>query len=88
MKRRIHLLLALLFIISTLVTGLHELMPHHDSSSCQVCTIVQNDNALVPEDAFERVTIETIFEPVLLYTVAWTYRHPSTLKARAPPSSI
>ena len=86
MKRRIHLFLALFFVVSTLTVGLHELMPHHDSSNCQVCTLVQNDNGLAPDNTVTLSKLHTVYEPVRLVKSCHTYRYIPDLQARAPPS--
>ncbi len=86
MKRRIHLFLALFFAVSTLTAGLHELMPHHDSSNCQVCTLVQNDNGLAPDNTLKYSRLHTVYEPVRLVKSCNIYRYISNLQARAPPS--
>ncbi|MBU1642808.1 hypothetical protein KKE54_05560 [bacterium] len=85
MKRRINALLALLFIITTLTTSLHELLPHHNSSDCQICTLVQHDNALVPEVQGELSRLTTLFETILLPKSDISCSPISTLNARAPP---
>ncbi len=85
MKLRINTLLALLFIITTLTTSLHELLPNHNSSDCQICTLVQHDNALVPETQGELSRLTTLFEAILLPECDLSYSPISTLNARAPP---
>ncbi len=50
MKRKINTFLALLFVLSTLTTSLHEMMPQHDESSCEVCILAQYDSGLVPQE--------------------------------------
>ncbi len=86
MKRRIHLFLALFFVVSTLTASLHELMPHHDSSNCQVCTLVQNDNALAPDNTLKDAKLHTVYEPIRLVKDCHFYRYSSSLQARAPPA--
>ena len=85
MKLRINTLLALLFIITTLTTSLHELLPNHNSSDCQICTLVQHDNALVPETQGELSRLTTLFEAIFLPECDLSYSPISTLNARAPP---
>ncbi len=85
MKRRINALLALFFIITTLTTSLHELLPHHNSSDCQICTLVQHDNALVPEAPCKLTRLTTLFEAILLPERDISCSPISTLNARAPP---
>ncbi len=78
-------MLALFFIITTLTTSLHELLPNHNSSDCQVCTLVQHDNGLVPEENVNLTQPATLFEEILLPGIQITHLPISTLKARAPP---
>lgn len=85
MKRQLHALLALLFILSTIVTSLHELAPHHDSSNCQICTLVQHDNGLVPTAAIELETLSTLFDEIRFPDTFHSAQATSTLLARAPP---
>jgi len=86
MKRQIQTLVALLFIISTLTTSLHELLPHHHSSDCQVCTLVQHDNALAPEKSTLYDVEVYAYEPVLSFEDQYIrFRNP-ILGSRAPPS--
>lgn len=85
MKRRINTLLALFFIIATLTTSLHEMLPNHDSGECQVCTLVQHDNALAPDACVKLVQPSSSFEEIPLPAIAITPSPASTLKARAPP---
>jgi hypothetical protein len=85
MKRRINTLLALLFIISTFTTSLHELLPHHHSSDCQVCTLVENQTALVPESTIAFHLKAAIYEPVLPLENQYIHFRNPTLGSRAPP---
>jgi len=85
MKRRINSLLALFFIIVTLTTSLHEMLPHHDSGECQVCTLVQHDNALAPDECVKLVQPSDYFEAFPVASTAITPSPVSMLKARAPP---
>jgi len=85
MKRRINALLAIFFIITTLTSSLHELLPHHDSSSCQVCALIQHDNALAPVTQGELTRLTTLFEAILLPENDISCSPISTLNARAPP---
>jgi hypothetical protein len=85
MKRHINALLAFFFIITTLTTSLHELMPHHDSSNCPVCTLVQHDNGLAPEEAVKLAHHSALFVAVLLPERQFSRTLSSTLNARAPP---
>jgi len=85
MKRRTNTLFALFFIIATLTTSLHELLPHHDSGECQVCTLVQHDNAVVPDECVKLVQPTDYFEAIPVAATAISPSHASTLKARAPP---
>lgn len=85
MRRNIHSLLAILFIISTIFTSLHELMPHHNSSDCQVCTLVQHDNGLVPPTGISLTTIHLHYDTLpLLYRHISSF-HTGVLSTRAPP---
>ncbi len=86
MKRQIHTLLALLFIISTLTTSLHELLPHHHSSDCQVCTLVQHDSALVPENATVYDIEVYAYGPVQSLQNQYIRFRSPILGSRAPPS--
>ena len=85
MKRQINALLALLFIISTMATSLHELLPHHHSSDCQVCTLVEHDTALVPETTFLITHIDPLYETILSLSHQCVHHYSSTLGSRAPP---
>ena len=85
MKRHINALLALLFIISTMTTSLHELLPHHHSSDCQVCTLVEHDSALVPDDLLDITIITPTYETILSLSDQFVDRYNSTLGSRAPP---
>ncbi len=85
MKRQINALLALLFIISTFTTSLHELLPHHHSSDCQVCTLVEHDSALVPEDTLTLRINTPVYKPVLALSNQHFQRFKTTLGSRAPP---
>ena len=85
MKRRINTLLALLFIIATLTTSLHELLPNHNSSDCQVCTLVQHDNALAPETETPYITLFIEYEAVLFPETETAASLISTRNPRAPP---
>ena len=85
MKWSIHSLLAILFIISTITSSLHELMPHHSNSDCQVCTIAQNDTGLAPEiETISAVNISQFSAPLALQNQT-KYHQTTTLCSRAPP---
>ncbi len=86
MKRQITTLLAILFIISTLATSLHELLPHHHSSDCQICTLVQNDNALAPEQVLHIDIQQASFKTPTKLNSQIISQAISTLGSRAPPS--
>jgi hypothetical protein len=88
MKRRINALLALLFIITTLTSGLHELLPHHDSSNCQVCTLIQHDNAIVPETTVSIDLPFSLYEPIAALSDQTTHHQTRPLGSRAPPFFI
>jgi len=85
MKRHLLSLLAALFILSTLFSSLHELMPHHSSSDCQVCTFTSHDGGLAPETTQVSLLIKPIFHsPTILHSITATT--PITLdNPRAPP---
>lgn len=85
MKRRINTLLALLFIISTLTSSLHELLPHHNGSDCQICTLIQHDNALVPGKTAGLPPVATLFEPILLPRKEIRHSPITASNPRAPP---
>ena len=85
MKRRINTLLALFFIIATLTTSLHELLPNHNSSDCQVCTLVQHDNALAPETDAPCITLFIGYEVLYSAETEIIASLISTLNPRAPP---
>lgn len=85
MKRRMNTLVALFFIIATLTTSLHEMLPHHDSGECQVCTLVQHDNAVAPDESIKLVQPSSYFEAIPSPAAAVTPSPTSILKARAPP---
>lgn len=86
MKRPVNAFLALFFIITTLTTSLHELLPHHNSADCQVCTLVQHDNGLAPQTCDplgeQEAPSETI-APLILSLFPTTI---TSWDARAPPS--
>ena len=84
MKRQT--LIAILFVIATIFTSLHELMPHHSVSDCQVCTLSQNDHGLTPELSTSLTTLYTPFEQPLYFSDQTTQTIYSTLGSRAPPS--
>ena len=86
MKHQIHLFLASLFIVSTLMTSLHELLPHHHSSDCQVCTLVQNDNGLAPEQTLQIDILKISFKTPNKLKNQIVSQTISTLGSRAPPS--
>ena len=81
-----HLFLATLFIVSTLFTSLHELLPHHHSSDCQICTLVQNDNALAPEQVLQIDIQQASFKTPSKLNSQIVSQTISTLGSRAPPS--
>ncbi|WP_345974856.1 hypothetical protein [Sulfurimonas sp. HSL3-7] len=85
MKRQINTLVALFFIITTLTTSLHELLPNHNSSDCQVCTLVQHDNALAPETNAPVITLFIGYEALLFPETEITASIISTRNPRAPP---
>ncbi|MDA3947437.1 MAG: hypothetical protein PF439_12230 [Helicobacteraceae bacterium] len=85
MKRRINTLLALLFIISTLTTSLHELLPHHNSSDCQVCTTAEHSSALLPETTALKAVSAADYAPVLSLANQYLHRYKTTLGSQAPP---
>ena len=85
MKRPILSLLSALFVLSTLFSSLHELMPHHSSSDCQVCTLLQHDDGLPP---LEVMTLDNIFvayqnKPSFYYYTSSFQT--GVLSTRAPP---
>lgn len=61
------------------------MLPHHDSGECQVCILVQHDNALAPDECVKLVQPSDYFEAIPLLTTAISLSPISTLKARAPP---
>lgn len=85
MKRRLNALLALLFILSTLVTGLHEMLPHHDSSHCQVCTVSEHSSALLPEAVTLQAVDVPAFTPIQSLKNQHFYCYSPTSGSRAPP---
>lgn len=85
MKRQINSLLALLFIITTFTTSLHELLPHHHSSDCQVCTLVQHDSALIPDTPLALHVETPLHTPVLSLSNQHIQHIKTTLGSRAPP---
>ena len=85
MKQQVNAFLALLFMISIFTTSLHELLPHHHSSDCQVCTLVEHQSALVPEKT-SLVHLEVpVYEPLLPLQNQHSYVPNSTHGPRAPP---
>ena len=85
MKWSLQSLIAILFVISTITTSLHELAPHHSSSDCQICTLVQHDNGLVPTEALELTALTTLFEEIYLFKTNYIYQENAAFSARAPP---
>ncbi len=85
MKRRISTLLTLLFIVSTLTASLHELMPHHNSSDCQVCTLSGHSSALLPEPTALPLPLAAGYCPILSLENQYHYRYETTSGSRAPP---
>ena len=85
MKQRINTFLALFFIIATLTTSLHELLPNHSSSDCQVCTVAQHDNALAPETDAPCITLFIGYEAFLFPETKIAASLISTRNPRAPP---
>ena len=85
MKLRINTLLALLFIITTLTASLHELLPNHNSSDCQVCTLVQHDNALAPETDPPQIILFIDYETLFSAETEIVASSISTRNPRAPP---
>ena len=85
MKHRIKILISILFVVATLTTSLHEMLPGHDSTECQVCTLIQNDIGLTPD--IETVsTVHTIqFSIPLALQNQTKYHQTTTLGSRAPP---
>jgi len=79
-------LIAILFVIATFFTSLHELMPHHSVSDCQVCTLSQNDHGLEPEVIISLITPYTLFDTPQYLNHQTTPTIHSTLGSRAPPS--
>lgn len=85
MKQRINTFLALFFIISALTTSLHELLPNHNSGDCQVCTLVQHDNALAPETNAPCITLFIDYEVLFSAETEIIASLISTRNSRAPP---
>jgi len=86
MKRSLFSFLAALFILSTLFSSLHELMPNHNSSDCQVCTFNGHDNGLAPETIEDVVWVQPTFRvPLALQSLTISIRI-SLDNPRAPPS--
>jgi len=85
MKRQT--LIAILFVIATFFTSLHELMPHHSVSDCQVCTLSQSDHGLAPETPLLISLIKPLFTtpPALKSVIISTQI--SFDNPRAPPFS-
>jgi hypothetical protein len=85
MKRKINTFLALLFILSTLTTSLHEMMPQHDESSCEVCILVQHDSGLVPQEYAALPEISACCGKILLFETQRLLVLIPTTNPRAPP---
>ena len=85
MKRQT--LIAILFVIATFFTSVHELMPHHSVADCQVCTLSQNDHGLAPEVTFLISFCKPLFTtPPTLHSVIISTKI-SLDNPRAPPFS-
>ncbi len=85
MKWSLQSLIAILFVISTITTSLHELAPHHDSSNCQICTLVQHDSGLVPEEMLDLTAVTTLFEAILFPKTTYLHQEKLAFSSRAPP---
>lgn len=85
MKRQIKILFALLFILSTLTSSLHEMLPEHDESSCEVCTLVQYDSGLVPEEYIAPSEICLCCETILFFETQIVSAPLVATNPRAPP---
>lgn len=85
MKRKIKIFLALLFILSTLSTSLHEMMPQHDESSCEVCVLVQHDSGLVPQEYAALSEICVCCEKILFFEAQIVSAPLVATNPRAPP---
>jgi hypothetical protein len=86
MKRQIKTIFAFLFILSIFTTSLHEMLPDHDESSCEICILVQHDSGLLPvsftalpkiDSYYQTITYTLVETPVLLLL---------SNNPRAPPS--
>jgi hypothetical protein len=85
MKRKIKIFLALLFIFSTLTTSLHEMMPQHDESSCEVCILVQHDSGLAPQEYTALPEISACCGKIPLFQTQRLLALIPTTHPRAPP---
>ena len=85
MKWSLQSLIAILFVISTITTSLHELAPHHSNSDCQICTLVQNDNGLVPTETPNVEAVTTLFETILFPKATYLHQEKLAFSSRAPP---
>jgi len=85
MKWSLQSLIAILFVISTITTSLHELAPHHSNSDCQICTLVQHDHGLVPTEALNLTALVILFEEIHLPETDYLYQEDNAFSARAPP---
>ena len=60
-------------------------MPHHSSSDCQVCTLVQNDSGLAPELITASLIYVPQFPVPLTLQDQTTTLYITSLSSRAPP---
>lgn len=85
MKQKINIFLAFLFIFSALMTSLHEMMPQHDESSCEICTLVQHDSGLVPEAYAALPKTTACYRTIPLLETQKVSALTLTTNPRAPP---
>ena len=86
MKRQIKTFFALLFILSIFTTSLHEMMPDHDESSCEICILVQHDSGLLPVSFTVLPKIDTYYQTIPYHLHETPVLSILSINPRAPPS--
>ena len=86
MKRQIKTIFAFLFILSIFTTSLHEMLPDHDESSCEICILVQHDSGLLPVSFTPLPKIDSYYQAITYTLVKTPVLSRLSNNPRAPPS--
>ncbi len=86
MKRQIKTIFAFLFILSIFTTSLHEMLPDHDESSCEICILVQHDSGLLPVSFTALPKIDSYYQTIAYTLVETPVLSLLSNNPRAPPS--